>query len=217
MPIKLALVEDHPEMRKNFEKIFEIFEEVELLFTASNGADFLTKAQSQSSVPDLILMDIEMPIMNGIEATREYRRVRADAKVLMLTISDQDVHIRQALQAGAMGYVTKDEPAKILIRSIVEAYEGRFPLSPAIAGKTRRMLESDREEDQLLPDHYGLSKRELEVLQLLFRGLNYNQIATQLVLSPLTIRSHMENLYRKLKVHNKVEAVQVAIRYQWFI
>lgn len=218
MAISIALVEDNAKVRENFEQIFQIFEEVDLLFSATNGANFLASVQSSSRIPDVVLMDIEMPIMNGIEAIREYIQIRPDAVILVLSISKDDLHIRQALEAGAAGYITKDEPAKMIIRSIVDAMDGRFPLSPEIARKTRTMIGNKSEGDDFLtPDHFQLSKRELEVLRNLHDGLTYNEIAKKLVLSPLTIRSHMENLYKKLQVHSKVEAVQVAMRNQWFI
>lgn len=218
MAIRIALVEDHPKVRENFIQIFEIFDEVELLFTAQNGAEFLSKVGNTSPKPDLVLMDIEMPIMDGIEATTQYLQKEPEAKVLVLSISKDDLHIRRALAAGAVGYVTKDESAKIIVRSIVDAFEGRLPLSPEIAKKTRTLLGGLESVDtHQSPESYNLSKREMEVLEHLYRGLTYNEIAKKLVLSPLTIRSHMENLYKKMKVHNKVEAVQVAMKNQWFI
>lgn len=218
MPITIALVEDNPKVRENFENIFRIFDEIEVLFSATNGADFLSKVQTYTRQPDLVLMDIEMPIMTGIEATAEYLNMKPEGKVLMLTISKDDIHIRRALEVGAIGYVTKDEPAKIIIRAIEDAVDGRFPLSPEIAMKTRSMIgKNGNTAAMLTPDHFDLSKREMEVLHNLYRGLTYNEIAKKLVLSPLTIRSHMENLYKKLQVHSKVEAVQIAMRNEWFI
>jgi DNA-binding NarL/FixJ family response regulator len=210
MPIKIGLAEDNVNLRKSIANNMSLFEEVELLFIGANGIEVLHLLEEHK--PDLILMDINMPGMNGIDATRQVKEKYPDIKVMMLTVFDEDEKIFQSILAGASGYMLKDEkPAKIM-EAIEECMEGGAPMSPVIASKALQLLRGKREQQNKNAEEYGLTKRELEILQKTSEGLTNNQIAEVLFISPKTVRKHIENIYQKLQVHNRVEAVNVAVR-----
>ena len=159
--------------------------------------------------PDVILMDIEMPFMDGIEATSIIHQKHPGVKIIMLTVFDDDENIFNAISAGANGYLLKDENPEALYNGIHSILKGGAPMSPSIALKALDILrDPDRIEKET--SDFDLTRREKEILEQLSTGLSYNQIADNLVISSGTVRKHIENIYRKLQVHNKVEALDVA-------
>jgi len=213
--IKLALVDDDAIVRDNFRRIFSLFDEVKILWAAKDGEDALKRLQDALVIPDVILMDIEMRKMNGIEATHKIRAGHPEIKIVMLSIVNDEERVRQAFFAGAEGYLLKDEKPLKMLELIKDAIDERFPLSPAIA---RLMLNSLRKSSKTRqnPEKFHLTKREIEILKHLVLGETYKKIGHALNVSPLTVRSHMENIYNKLNVNSKVEAVSDAIRNGWF-
>lgn len=210
MAIKIGIAEDNANLRRSITKNLELFEEVELLFVGANGLEVLKLLEQHS--PDLILMDINMPGMNGIEATKHVREKYPDIKVMMLTVFDEDDKIFQSILAGASGYLLKDEKPAKLMEAMEECMDGGAPMSPLIAAKALQLLRGKHAQQTKNAEDYGLTKRELEILQKTSDGLTNNQIAEQLFISPKTVRKHIENIYQKLQVHNRVEAVNVAVR-----
>lgn len=208
--IRIGIAEDNVNLRKSLLNTISIFEEVELLFVAVNGIEVLDYLSNHS--PDLILMDINMPGMNGIEATKKVKENYPDVKVMMLTVFDEDDKIFASILAGASGYLLKDEKPAKLIEAIEECIDGGAPMSPIIATKALALLRGQQAEKTKNAEDYGLTKRELEILQKTSSGLTNNQIAEELFISPKTVRKHIENIYQKLQVHNRVEAVNVAMR-----
>lgn len=179
--------------------------------TATQGADLLAKLPGLGRI-DLVLMDIEMPVMNGIEATRRLKAQYPQIKVLMLTIFDDDENILNAVLAGADGYVLKEEPGPKILACIRETLEGGAGMSAGIAARVLRMVRSAPPATAAARADFDLTPREMEILEQLKAGLSYEKIGANLFISYGTVRKHIENVYRKLQVHNKVEAVQKAIR-----
>lgn len=212
MKIKIAIVDDNTFLIKAVEEKLSFFEDLTVKFTAINGADVLEKLEGNHNL-DLILMDIEMPTMNGIEATEKVKQKYPHIKIIMLTVFDNDENIFNAIKAGADGYLLKEINAGDLHSGIVETLNGGAAMNPSIALKTLKLLRNPfvAKDKQELED-VKLTEREIDVLEQLSKGLSYNAIADNLVLSTGTIRKHIENIYRKLQVHNKLEAVQKARR-----
>jgi DNA-binding NarL/FixJ family response regulator len=207
--IRIAVAEDNPRLARSIRETLEVFDQVELLFVASNGQEMIHKLSS--ALPDLVLMDINMPVLDGIEATKKIRHLFPQVKIVMLTIFDETEKIFDAILAGAGGYLLKDEKPEKLIAAIEEAMEGGAPMSASIAAKSLQLIRGKNTE-AVSKKEFNLSARELEILELLAKGENYNQIAEKLFISPKTVRKHIENIYTKLQVHNKVEAIQVATK-----
>lgn len=213
--IKVALVEDNRELRENMERVFSIFDEIQLVFSVEDGAEAIRQVDTSNELPEVILMDIEMRDIDGITATSQIKNSHPEIKILMLSVFDQKEKVKAALAAGADGYLLKGEKPMKILDLIKEAVEGRLPMSPDIAQKTRGMFRAAGADNSGMED-FGLTRREKEVLEQLVIGRTYQEIAEYMHISPLTVRSHMENLYRKLQVHNKAEAIGLALKNSWF-
>ncbi|MCE3295165.1 MAG: vraR [Crocinitomicaceae bacterium] len=212
--IKVAVAEDNSLLAKSIEEKLGFFpEQIRYKFRGINGKDLIQKLEQDSNI-DVILMDIQMPEMNGIEATEIVSRKFPHIKVIMLTVLDDENHIFKAIQAGANGYILKDEPPKRLLDGIQEILKGGAPMSAGIALKAMKLLRNpltDTEEFDA-SEKADLTAREIDVLEQLCKGFEYKQIAEFLNISPATVRKHIENIYQKLQVHNKVEAIQKATK-----
>lgn len=215
MSIKIALAEDNDRLAESIEEKLKLFSsDVEFKFRAKNGIDLIKKIEKNFDI-DAVLMDIEMPIMDGIKTTELIKEKYSNIKVIMLTVFDDEEKIFSAIQAGANGYLLKDESPDKIFDSIKMIIDGGAPMSPVIAAKTLTLLRKSEflflEKEKV---DFELSKREIEVLEQLSRGLDYQKIAELLFISPATVRKHIENIYKKLEVHNKVQAVQKAIKHK---
>lgn len=210
MNIKIAIVDDNSFLIKTVQEKLSFFEEFSLKFTANDGIDLIDKLEKNRNI-DLILMDIEMPKMNGIEATNFVKQKYPQIKIIMLTVFDNDENIFNAIKAGADGYLLKEVTPKDLQQGIIETMNGGATMTPSIAMKTLKLFRNPTVFENI-PDQeeYNLTPREIEVLEQLSKGLKYNAIAENLFLSAGTIRKHVENIYAKLQVHNKLEAIQKA-------
>lgn len=216
--IKIGLVDDNPTLLRNLSQNLSVFDELSIVFTAFNGEDALQKIRTNQV--DVILMDIEMPIMDGIEATRLIKNEFPNQKIMMLTVLDREDKIFEAVKAGATGYLLKDERPSRILACVEEMLDGGAPMSPVVAMKTLEILKKQQINEQKIEayhstDSFNLSKREVEILEKLASGLNYNQIAEQLFISAKTARKHIENIYLKLQVHSKLEMVQLAQKNRW--
>ena len=210
--IKIGIVDDNYFLIQTIEEKLSFFKHLNVELKAKNGQNLLDKLQVKDDL-DVILMDIDMPIMNGIEATLLVKEKYPKIKIIMLTVFDNDENIFNAIKAGADGYLLKEIDPKTLHQSIEETLNGGAAMTPSIALKTIKLLRSPVNfEIKKDKEAVQLSDRELEVLEHLSKGLNYNKIAENLYLSPHTIRKHIENIYSKLQVHSKLEAVQKARR-----
>lgn len=208
--IKVALVDDNSFLRHTVLEKLQFFDDISCKFVAENGRDLLANMYKNQTI-ELILMDIEMPLMNGIEATAEIKRLYPHVKVIILTVFDTDENIFKAIKAGADGYLLKEITPDELYKAIVDTMNGGASMTPSIALKTLKMFRQplDFETEQNNPD-LKLTDREIKVLEQLATGIKYEQIAANLFVSIGTIRKHIENIYFKLQVHNKLEAIQKA-------
>ena len=221
MPISVAIVDDNITLLNTLAHNLSVFSEVTLLFTATDGQQALELARRQP--PEVILMDIEMPILDGIQATALLQGLLPHTKVLMLTIFDRDDKLFNAIQAGASGYLLKDESPARIVAAIEELLDGGAPMSAGIASRALAMLRRQTFADPTkspkmppAPASYFLTIREIEILEQLSLGLATLQIADRLSISDRTVRKHVENIYDKLHVHSKYEAIQLAGKHQWF-
>lgn len=214
MPIKVGLAEDNFNLVRSLTTNFRSFEGVELVFTAYNGREVLKYMETRPA--DVILMDINMPDMNGIEATRLVKQKYESTKVIMFTVFDEHDKVFESILAGASGYLLKDETPANVLACIEEAMDGGAPMSPSIATKALDLIKGKfgKPGASHTPENFDLSKRELDILQEISVGLNYQQIGDKLFISPKTVRKHIENIYQKLHVHNKVEAVNMASKHR---
>lgn len=210
MNIRIAIVDDNSFLIKTVQEKLSFFEDFSIKFTAINGLDLIDKLEKNHNV-DLILMDIEMPKMNGIEAVCFVKNKYPQIKIIMLTVFDNDENIFKSIKAGADGYLLKEVNPKDLHQGIIETMNGGATMTPSIAMKTLKLFRNPTVFENI-PDQeeYNLTPREIEVLEQLSKGLKYNAIAENLFLSTGTIRKHVENIYAKLQVHNKLEAIQKA-------
>lgn len=221
MPIPIAIIDDNLSLIQSISRNLTLYEEVKVVFSANNGIDLLNKLKEYDA-PKVLLMDIEMPQMNGIQAAFEvYQRYGDEIKIIMLTVFDQEDKIFDAIQAGASGYLMKDEKPITIINAINEVLSGGSPMSSMVASKIVDLLRkksvkvADNQEISVRPEDFEITKREFEILQLISKGMSYKQIAEQLFVSDKTIKKHIENIYNKLHVNSKYEAMQFAQRYNW--
>ena len=216
--ITIGLVDDNPTLLRNIGQNLSIFEEIQIIFKANGGRDAIDNLNNHQ--PDMLLMDIEMPEIDGIETTRKVKALFPEMKIMMLTVLDREDKIFEAIKAGASGYLVKDERPSKIVAAIEELMDGGAPMSPIIAMKTLQILRKQEINNISIgeietTESFNLSKREVEILEKITEGLNYNQIADQLFISSKTARKHIENIYQKLHVHTKMEAVAVAQKNKW--
>ena len=208
--IKIAIVDDNSFLIKATQEKLSFFDDFDMKFTAFDGKNCIDKLEKNHNI-DLILMDIEMPIINGIEATQIIKQKYPQIKIIMLTVFDNDENIFNAIKAGADGYLLKEVNPKDLHQGILETMNGGATMTPSIAMKTLKLFRNPVVfETNIKHEEFNLTTRETEVLEQLSKGLKYGDIAENLFLSAGTIRKHVENIYSKLQVHNKLEAIQKA-------
>jgi DNA-binding NarL/FixJ family response regulator len=221
MPIPIAIVDDKLQNRASLKERIVQTGEIEVIISASNGKEFLEemKLAEKGRRPSVVLMDIDMPVMDGIEAVSKASEMYPETKFLMLTVFDDDDKIFDAIRAGAVGYFLKDEKIENLIQGIKDTLEvGGSPMSPRIARKALNLLMNSKVEiTKPEADDSNLSEREKEILKLMVDGLDYKAVAEKLFISPHTVRKHIANIYEKLHVTSKVQAVRLAIKKKWFL
>lgn len=219
MGITLALVDDQPHLLLSLKRRLEHFDEVEVILTAQSGEELLALLPDRQ--PQVILMDIEMGNLSGIQTTAQVVQLYPQIRVLMLTIFDQDDKVFEAICAGASGYLLKDEKPAQLVNAIEDVVSHGAPMSPSVARRTleivQRLAMGQKPETSglLKPQNFQLTKREVEILENLASGLTHMQISEKLFISAQTVRKHIENIYQKLQVHTRAEALSIAYRNKW--
>jgi DNA-binding NarL/FixJ family response regulator len=205
--IRVLIVDDHPVVREGLAAMLSTQRDFHVVGEAQDGAEAEKKVEELS--PDVVLMDLEMPRVDGPEAIRRIRSRRADARVLVLTAYDTDERILDAVQAGAQGYMLKGAPRDELFRAIRVVHQGGSLLEPVVAhkllGRMGQMLSHDTDGEQL-------TERELEVLRLLVKGSRNKEIAAQLFITERTVKFHTSIIFQKLGVTNRSEAITAALQ-----
>lgn len=214
--IKIVIVDDKRFNRVNLKSELENTGKINVLFTAENGVDFLEQMKETlaSNIPEIVLMDIDMPEKNGIDTVRLAKQIYPSIEFLMLTVFDDDDKIFEAIQAGASGYLLKEESPKTILNYIQQVKEFKsVPMSPSVARKTLKLL-SNAPVVKIIETvvESNLSPRETEVLKGLVEGLDYKEIAEKLDSSPNTVRNQISKIYQKLHVTCKVDAVKIAMK-----
>jgi NarL family two-component system response regulator LiaR len=205
--IRVLLADDHAVVRKGIEALLETEESMEVAGTAANGEEAVVRAAHLK--PDVILLDLQMPKKSGIEAIAEIKEHDPQAHILVLTSFSEDDKVFAAIKAGASGYMLKDASPQELIAAIRNVHEGKSSLDPEIALKVIHEL---NKPSGLPLTEEPLTERELEVLQLVARGLSNQQIAEELVISERTARTHISNILAKLQLANRTQAALYALR-----
>lgn len=205
-PIRVLVVDDHPMVRKGLSLFLKAFGDLELAGEAKNGAEAIQICAEL--IPDVVLIDLVLPDMDGIDAIRSIFKNHPRVKVIALTSFKEGSRIMNALEAGAIGYLTKDISAEDLAWAIRDAHSGRATLSPDAA---QAIVQEANQPPALGSD---LTEREREVLALMVEGLNNTQIAGKLSVSPSTVKSHVSNILSKLGVSSRTEAVTLAFRHK---
>lgn len=210
--IKVLIADDQEIVCEGLKKILQSDPELKVIGTAHNGQQALELIEHQR--PDLVLMDLQMPIMNGVQAIRQLRKTDPDLPVLVLTTYTDDKWLFDAIRAGANGYLLKDRPRQELIDAIKGTASGDSYLDPAV---TKRVLDSVASvpEPMESSSDLDLSQREQDILQLLVEGLSNADIAQRLFLSEGTVRNYLSGLFTKLGVSDRTQAVVVALREVW--
>ena len=198
--IRLLIVDDHPVVRDGLRGMFAGDDRFQVVGEAGNGHEAL--AVARSARPDVVLMDLRMPGMDGVTTIRELKQQGSAARVLVLTTYDTDSDVLPAIKAGATGYLLKDTPREELFRAVAAADRGESVLSPAVAGRLMGNLRS--------PAREPLSQRELEVLRLISQGCSNRETATRLFISEATVKTHLLHVYAKLGVRDRAAAVATA-------
>src|SRR4030095_5342507 len=206
--IRVIIFEDNRNLR---ESLFNLLESADGFTCAGAFAHCERVIENiEETQPDVILMDIELPVVSGIEAVKLIREKYPDVKILMETIFEEDEKIFQSICNGAQGYILKNTPPEGILNAIHEIFEGGAPMTPIIASKVLRLFKSNLADNS--DDAYHLSSREKEILKCLVEGMSYKMIADTCFISADTVNGHIKNIYKKLQVHSKSEAVVKAIK-----
>ena len=209
-PIRVVVADDHTLFRKGIHTLLDQMPEIEVVGEASSGQEAVV--QARGLVPDVILMDIKMPVFSGIEATRHVLQENPHIGVILVTMFDDPESVYSGMRAGARGYVLKEAEPEELLRAIEAAYRGEVILCPIIAKKVLDNIGRDTRAQQPGLPYEQLTQRELEVLQLAADGLSNKQIAGKLVISEKTVKNHTANIFSKLQANDRTQAILYALR-----
>jgi DNA-binding NarL/FixJ family response regulator len=210
--LRVLVVDDHALFRRGLEMVLGQEPDIELVGEAGDGAEAVQR--SAELMPDVVLMDVRMPKRSGIEATREIKELLPHCKILMLTISDEEADLYDAIKAGASGYLLKEIPIEEVADAIRSVWAGQSRISPSMASKllTEFAAISKKADEPRQVPAPKLTDRELEVLKLVAQGLNNRDIAKELFISENTVKNHIRNILEKLHLHSRMEAVVYAVR-----
>lgn len=206
MAIRALIVDDHPVTRDGLRSALELTDDVEVVGEAATGEEAIDRASELE--PDIVFMDVRMPGMDGIEATRYIRQRSPDTRVILFTVDESRAAISEAIQAGVSGYLLKDASAEELVNAARMALEGKAVIHPQL---TRAFIEEVQLSDKR-PDPTPLSRREKEILQKVAYGATTKEVAKDLGISPHTVKTHLERIFEKLGANDRAQAVAIAIR-----
>ena len=210
--IRVLLVDDHALFREGLAAVISSQPNMEIVGNANDGLEAVIKAQELK--PDLILMDIQMPTMDGLESTRQIKQILPDTTIVVLTVRDDDVKLFEALKSGAQGYLLKDIRSHKMVEMLQSAIKGEAAITPSLAGRVlaefRRMSLHQADSLNTVRDDNSLTERELEVLSLVAKGASDKEVAEKLVVSLNTVKTHIRSILAKLRVDSRKEAAKLA-------
>lgn len=204
--IRVVIADDHPLLREGLRRILEFEEGIEVIAEVGDGQGAINVARNR--LFDILLMDLNMPGVNGLEACRVIRRERPGIGIIVLTVDDSDEKIFQVLQLGVAGYLLKDVIPKTLVDSIRKVYNGEPILAPAVTGKLLGQLAGS----SVPKNNLGLSNREMEILTYVIKGSSNKDIGISLFISEKTVKNHLSNIFRKLDVEDRTQAAMKAVK-----
>ena len=205
--IKILIADDHPVVREGLFSMLSREPDFDVVGEAKDGVDAVNKTKELN--PDVVLMDLRMPEMDGVEAMRQIKAVSPDVKFIILTTFSDDEYIFSGIEAGARAYLLKDAPREELFKAIRAVYRGESLIQPVVASK---LLDRFAELSRRAPSAEELSERELQVLQLIAKGAANKEISAQLSISQSTVKTHISNIFQKLEVNDRTEAVTQALK-----
>ena len=218
--IKVGIVDDKASNRNILEEKLLQNRLFSITVKASNGEEFLEKMRTlnENEKPDIVMMDLEMPVLDGVATIASGSSLYPEIKFVVLTVFDDDDKIFRAIKSGACGYLLKEESGSVIAEMLINLWEnGAGPISPSIAFKILQMIqhntkgENFKSGENIIPENFfSLSEREKEILQLLCQGLEYKEIASQINISPNTVKKHTCNIYQKLHVNSKAQVMRIA-------
>ena len=208
-PASSLLIDDHPLLRQGIKQLIEMEDDMEVAGEASNAADGILLAKDIE--PDLILMDLNMPEMNGIEALESLREHNISSRIIMFTVSDYEDDVVAALRAGADGYLLKDMEPEDMIRQLRQAAVGKMVISERLTTLLAQALRSNKSQQASRPDYDSLTPREKDILRLIAEGLSNKMIGRKLDISDGTVKVHVKHLLKKLNLRSRVEAAVWAV------
>jgi DNA-binding NarL/FixJ family response regulator len=209
--VKVLIVDDHPVFREGLRRCLEARKEVRVIAAVGSGEEMWDAIRTHG-LPQIVLMDVEMPNQNGIELTQELREKHPDVRVIMLTAFSDSERVFSALKAGAVGYLLKNVTPDEILATVERAAAGEPMLSGEIAGRVLREFEREREEDRYREQLAGLTPREEEILKLLATGESNREIGNRLFISEQTVKNHVASIFRKLHVNDRTKAAILAVK-----
>jgi DNA-binding NarL/FixJ family response regulator len=210
--LRVMVVDDHALFRRGLEMVLSQEPDIDLVGEASDGAEAVERATEL--MPDVVLMDVRMPRRSGIEAAGQIKDMLPHVKILMLTISDEEADLYDAIKAGASGYLLKEIPIEEVADAIRSVWQGQSRISPSMASKLLTEFANKTKQTNYRPQMPApkLTDREMEVLKLVAQGMNNRDIAKDLFISENTVKNHIRNILEKLHLHSRMEAVVYAVR-----
>lgn len=219
MPIRIVIADDHALLRQGIKNVLSLEPDLEVVGEAADGDEAISKVESLA--PDILLLDVNMPRMTGMEVTKRLKKTaKSPVKVIILTIHDDDSYVIEVIKSGAIGYLLKDIEPGMLVKAIRMVHEGHSFIYPTLArqlfGELSRQDEKRNGALVMLerPKEERLTYREVEVLQLIGQGMNNQEIAHTLYLSEKTVKNHLTNIFRKINVVDRTQAVLYAIKHK---
>lgn len=205
------IADDHSLMRKGLEQILELEDDIEVIAQTRDGEEAVKKGLSTN--PDIILMDINMPVKNGLQAIKELKESGCTSRIIVLTIHDDREYLLKSVKAGASGYVMKDAESDLLIEAIRDVYKGKTYVQPSITTDIIREWDNDSSSNKSKKQgKNSLTQREIEVLLLIAEGKNNREIAEELFISDKTVKNHVSNIFKKIDVSDRTQAAVYVLK-----